>query len=63
MTRGLTCDLCGAQQNDFDDSYYDWTTINLGTKLIGHRDYQDVCPPCTVWLISKLDDERSRQNK
>ena len=51
--RGLICDLCGNQANGYY-SEHDWTTINLGIKLIGYKDYQDLCPSCTVWLISKL---------
>ena len=55
MTRGLTCDICGLQTNDFNNSEHGWTNINLGTKLMGYRDYQDFCPSCTVWLIETLD--------
>jgi hypothetical protein len=56
--RGLTCDRCGNQTNDYGNSEEGWTHIDLGTKLIGHRDYQDLCPPCTMWLIDILDKER-----
>ncbi len=56
--RGLICDSCGNQINDYDNTEYGWTHIDLGTKLLGHRDYQDLCPSCTVILIDKLDEIR-----
>ena len=52
--RGLICDLCGLQANDYTNTEEGWTSINLGTKLIGHRDYQDLCPTCTVWMLEKF---------
>ena len=45
------CDLCGME------SYNDegFTIIDLGTKLIGFKDYKDICPQCTLWVIQTLD--------
>ena len=57
--RGLICDVCNRTEFEGINQF---TTIDLGIKLMGSPDYHDLCAPCSMWLLKVLND-RSKEFK